>query len=204
MNNFNKTRNWIDDRKYQYSKEVILYEKEKEGKAELKFISENNLFAISLSHKNKISVFKHQKVADWIVLEFLDDDYVNLHLIELKRTISTGRWQEIKEQLKGAYEHSFLLKGLFDYKINKIFCYSAYINDKFGNVENTANPVLLKNSVGNRSQTSAIDWNKNKISIHDLSVSHIKIKLKLDKNNIGQGSYKCNHGDGSCGPGYNG
>lgn len=188
MSNFNKTCDWIDINKYQYSKEVILYEKENDGKAELKFSSKNKLFAISLSHKNKISVFKHQKVADWIVLEFLDDDHINLHLIELKKTITTANWQKIKEQLKGAYEHSFLLKGLFDYKINKIFCYSAYIHDKFDNV-NTANLILLKNSIGNRSQTSAIDWNKNKISIHNLIVPHIKIKLQLGNDGIGQGSY---------------
>jgi len=178
MSNFSAVLNWIDKNKYQYSNKIVLDEKENDGKAELEIISKNRLFAISLSHKNKIKVFKNQKVADWIVVEFLNDNQINLHLIELKRTITTSHWQKIKEQLKGAYEHSFLLKGLFDYEINEIFCYSAYVYDKLNNL-NTTNPVFLRNSLGNKSQTSAIDWNNDKINIHNLSVSHKKIKLKL-------------------------
>ena len=179
--------------KYKVGKNIIVEEKAEDGKAELKLDSDNNLFAISLSHKDSIKVFKHQKVADWIILEFLDDTYkkVNLHLIELKRTITDGTWQKIKEQLKGAYEHSFLLKGLFDYEIGNIICYSAYIYDKLvsTNLNNTTNPVLLKATLGNTAKTSSIDWNNDKINFHNLNIFHKKIKLDLD-NDIGKGSFR--------------
>jgi hypothetical protein len=187
MSDFNAILNWMDKNKYQYSTKIVLDEKENDGKVKLEIISKNKLFAISLSHKSKIKIFKNQKVADWIVVEFLIDKQINLHLIELKRTITTSSWQKIKEQLKGAYEHSFLLKGLFDYEINEIFCYSAYVYDKLNNI-NTTNPIFLKNSLGDKSQTSAVDWENNKINIHNLSVFHKKIVLELI-NDIGTGVY---------------
>ena len=186
MNNLSYL-DWLDNNKYQFSQKVILDEKENDGKVKLELKSKNNLFAISLSHKDKIKIFKNQKVADWVVLEFLNENEVYLHLLELKRTITISSWQKIKEQLKGAYEHSFLLKGLFNYKIKEIFCYSAYVNDNLS-LQNTTNPILLKNSLGNNIQTSAIDWSNETINIHDMSVSHKKIKLNL-VGDIGKGVY---------------
>lgn len=188
MIDFNDVLNWLDKNKYQYSKKIILDEKENEGRAELVLSSKNNLFAISLSNKDRITVFKNKKVADWIVLEFVNEMEVNLHLIELKRTITASSWTKIKAQLKGAFEHSFLLKGLFNYEIKQIFSYSAYIYDKLDTI-NTTNPVLLKNSVGNKKQTSAIDWSNDRIEIHGIDVYHKKIELSLE-DDIAKGIYK--------------
>jgi len=168
--------------------QLVLEEKEDDGKAELAIVSNNYIFAISLSHQNKIKAFKHQKVADWIVLEFLNSKEVVLHLIELKRSIKTNSWQKIKEQFKGAYEHSALLKGLFDYEIKDVICYSAYVFDKL-NLESTSNPILLKNSLGNDEYKSAIDWKKEKISMHNIDFLHVKIELNLE-NGIGKGCYQ--------------
>ena len=188
MFNYTEVLDILD--KYKDGKSFILEEKAEDGRAQLSIISDNNLFAISLSHKNNISVFKHKKVADWIVLEFLDESFknINLHLLELKRTITDSSWQKVKEQLKGAYEHSFLLKGLFDYKINDIVCYSAFVYDKL-KLQTTTNPILLKASLGNNNQTSSTDWDNNTLMIHDMSIRHIKIPLTLD-DEIGKGSCK--------------
>ena len=114
MFEFNEVLKWISGNMYQYNTKVILNEKENDGEAELEFISNNKLFAISLSHKNKIKIFKHQKVADWIVIEFINQSLVNLHIIELKRTLRDSTWQKVKEKFKGALKNSFLLKGLFE------------------------------------------------------------------------------------------
>jgi len=178
--------------KYKNGKSFILDEKEDSGKIKLNINSNNNLFAISLSHKNSISVFKHNKVADWIVLEFLDDSCqnINLHLFELKRTITDSSWQRIKEQFKGAYEHSFLLKGLFNYKINSVICYSAFIYDKL-KLQNTPNPVSLRQSSGNNKKSSNLDWNNETVRFYNNKIQYIKhkkISLILD-GTTGKGSY---------------
>lgn len=188
MFNYNEVLDILD--KYKDGKSFILEEKAEDGKAQLSINSDNKLFAISLSHKNNISVFKNKKVADWIVLEFLDDTFknINLHLLELKRSITDSSWQKVKEQFKGAYEHSFLLKGLFDYKINNVICYSVFVYDKL-KLETTTNPILLKASLGNNNKTSSRDWNSSAIMIHNMNISHIKIPLNL-VNEIGRGSYK--------------
>jgi len=174
---------------YSYGTNVVIDEKANDGKAKLELSSQNPLFAISLSHKMSIKVFKHQKVADWIVIEFLDETFksVNLHLIELKRTITDSSWAKAKEQLKGALEHSFLLKGLFEYKIEEIFCYTAYVNDNLS-TRDTTNPVLLKNSLGNHQQSSSLDWNSNEINIHNKWLQHKKIQLEL-VGDTGKGVY---------------
>lgn len=190
MNNIEYTLKIFDKNKYQFGNNVELTETAKDGKALLRLISKNNLFAISLSGKNKIVVFHHKKVADWIVVEFLNDNKINLHIIELKRTIKETKWQEIKEQFLGAYEHSYLLKGVFDSKINNILLYTAFVYDKL-NTLNTPNLVTLKATNGNNNKTSALDWNKDTIKIKEQKFRHIKIKLNLDSSNgIGIGEYE--------------
>ncbi len=188
--NYNEVLNILQEDKYKNGNNFVLDEQEDNGKIELNINSNNNLFAISLSHKNSISVFKHKKVADWIVLEFLDDSFknINLHLFELKKTINYSSWQKIKEQFKGAYEHSFLLKGLFNYKINSVICYSAFIYDKL-KLQNTTNPTLLKKSLGNDKKSSSIDWNNKTIRLYNNKhIQHIKISLK--PGTTGKGSYE--------------
>jgi len=190
MNNIEYTLKIFDKNKYQFGNNVELTETAENGKALLRLISKNNLFAISLSGNNRIVVFHHKKVADWIVVEFLNDNKINLHIIELKRTIKETKWQEIKEQFLGAYEHSYLLKGVFDSKINNILLYTAFVYDKL-NTLNTSNPVTLKATNGNNNKTSALDWNKDTIKIKEQKFRHIKIKLNLDSSNgIGIGEYE--------------
>jgi len=190
MNNIEYTLKIFDKNKYQFGNNVELTETAEDGEALLRLISKNNLFAISLSGNNRIVVFHHKKVADWIVVEFLNDNKINLHIIELKRTIKETKWQEIKEQFLGAYEHSYLLKGVFDSKINNILLYTAFVYDKL-NTLNTPNLVTLKATNGNNNKTSALDWNKDTIKIKEQKFRHIKIKLNLDSSNgIGIGEYE--------------
>lgn len=190
MNNIEYTLKIFDKNKYQFGNNVELTETAEDGEALLRLISKNNLFAISLSGNNRIVVFHHKKVADWIVVEFLNDNKINLHIIELKRTIRETAWQKIKEQFLGAYEHSYLLKGVFDSKINNILLYTAFVHDRLDTL-NTSNPVTLKATNGNNNKTSALDWNKDTIKIKEQKFRHIKIKLNLDSSNdIGIGEYE--------------
>lgn len=169
---------------------VFIDENAEDGKAELELSSHNLLFAISLSNKNRIKVFKHQQVADWIVIEFMDNEYsnINLHIIEIKRTITESSWSKTKLQFKGGLEHSFLLKGLFDYKIKNIYLYTAYVNVRL-HTTNTTNPALLKSTVGTYQQTSSVDWNNSQIHIDMGTFNHKKIELSLNEN-IAKGSYR--------------
>jgi len=169
---------------------VLIDENAEDGKAELELSSHNLLFAISLSNKNRIKVFKHQQVADWIVIEFMDNEYsnINLHIIEIKRTITESSWSKTKLQFKGGLEHSFLLKGLFDYKIKNIYLYTAYVNVRL-HTTNTTNPALLKSTVGTYQQTSSVDWNNSQIHIDMGTFNHKKIELSLNEN-LSKGSYR--------------
>jgi len=188
MNNIKDILKIFDKNKYQFDKEVNLYETTQNGRASLILKSKNTLFAISLSHKNKIVVFNHKQVADWIVVEFLDNNKINLHIIELKRTITETTWQKVKSQFLGAYEHSYLLKGVFNYEVNEILLYTAFVKDE-SNLLNTTNPVMLKSTNGSSDKTSAIDWTKNVIKIKEQKFRHIKIELNLDKK-VGIGEYE--------------
>ena len=188
MFSFDEKILWLDENKYQYKHSVSLCETAKDGKAILHINSTNKLFAISLSHKGAIKVFKHKNVADWIVLEFLDYNEINLHLIELKRTITADKWEQVKKQFLGALQHSFLLQGLFGYNLKNVILYTAFVNNKF-DIKNTTNPTLLKFSLGTNEKSSAVDWGKDKIMILNKRFQHKKIKLNLQED-IGVGEYE--------------
>ncbi len=177
---FREKLEWLDKNKYYYNTTIILKEKEESGKTELEFSSRNRLFGISLSKSNRISVFKRQKVADWIIIEFLDNNSrINLHIVELKRTVDEWSWLKIKKQFEGALQHSYLLKGLFSYEINGINFYTAYVNDNL-KPETTPNPVNLKD---------ILDWGRERIIVLGRQFLHKEIKLELE-DGVAKGIYK--------------
>ena len=176
---FKERLEWIGKNHYKKSNEVVVEEKEEQGRAEVVFRSDNELMYISLSRNNSLKYINYNEVADGTVVEFLDESSVNLHVVECKKTITEQKWEKVKRQLKGGLVNSFGLCGLLNKSISKVVFYTAFREDKLDSI-NTTNPVLLKATIGTKQKTSAIDWNSSKVSILNKDFEHIKIKLDSD------------------------
>jgi len=175
---FEERLGWIDPNHYEYGNSVKVIEKESAGNAEIIISSLNKLMRINISHKNKLNYLKKRKVADSVVCKFLGDE-LELHIIECKRTVALSSWSDVKEQFEGALLHSFALCGILGKNISNVIFYTAFSREKFDYI-NTADPVFLKNTIGTKEKTSAIDWGSDKINILDRKFKHTKIQLNND------------------------
>ena len=176
---------WFDTNHYSYDKKVKVVENNEDGRAEVDFKSEEILFKISCSEKNRLEYLKQRKVADASIFKFTDEDKVDLHVVECKKTLRDSDWAKAKKQFEGGLINSYGVCGILGKRINNIFFYTAYREERLS-YTNTANPVLLKNTLGNKDLTSAIDWGRGRVSIIDRQFEHRKIKL----DESGYGEYR--------------
>ncbi len=172
---FEERLDWFNTNHYEYGNSVKVIEREIAGEAEIVISSTDKLLSINVSHKNRINYIKRQNVADGVICRFLED-YLELHIIECKKTATHSSWSKAKKQFEGGLLNSFALCGLLNKDISKILFYTAFREEKFDNV-NSADPVLLKATLGTNQKTSAIDWNSKDIDILNGKFEHKKIKL---------------------------
>jgi len=181
--NFEERLNWIYSDYYEFGCEAKVIEKNEEGKAEIIFSSSDNFLSICLSEENRLKYLKRANVADGTVCKFIDDNTLELHIVECKRTINTKNWEKVKLQFEGGLINSYGLCGILDKKVAKIIFYTAYKNNKMDTL-NTTNPILLKATLGNNQKSSAMDWKSKYVRIQNREFEHIKIEL--DSNGKGE------------------
>lgn len=185
---FEERLKFISKNEYQIAKNVKVEEKEEAGKAEVLFSSTTNvLMSISLSQENRLKYINYSEVADGTVVELLENDKINLHIVECKKSVNEEKWEKVKNQLRGGIVNSLALGGVLNKSIKNIFLYTAFRNESFKK-ENSTNPVLLKATLGTNQKSSSLDWNDESIKILKNYFKHIKIQL--DDNGYGKVEFK--------------
>lgn len=181
---FEERLSWLDKQHCHYNKTVKVIEKSKEGEAEILFNSPSNVLSAFLSEGNRLKYLNKQQVADRTICVF-DNNEVELHIIELKKSVTDAKWSQTKQQFEGGLINSFGLSGILNQQVSKVVFYTAFRNDLMQDFSRTTNPILLKATIGNTQKTSSIDWKDTKVKILGREFEHIKIQL----DNQGKGSY---------------
>lgn len=119
---------WIKKESYQLDKTITVEELENEGASCIEFSSpQNQLLKINWGNKNHLSFLTDTKNSDGVILELQGDKAVALHFIELKRTISLGKWKEVKGQIRGSLKHSLGFLGILNIPIpNRLVCHTVF------------------------------------------------------------------------------
>jgi hypothetical protein len=153
---------WIEPDHFERGSAVSVIERQKGGEGTATFTSpgNNQLLRFNLSEENRLRLLKQRKVADGILLELgQDGDPVRLHLVELKGSVTTGKWCEVKEQLLGALHNAHALMGLLGLPMpDSIECHTCYTKDRISPQE-SAQPAMFKPGVGVRlAPREGRDW----------------------------------------------
>jgi len=123
-----RLEDWFESNSYHLNKEIEFEELEADGACKIKFISPgNNLLKINWGNKNHLNFLTDIKNSDGVFLEFEGDKAIALHFVELKRTISLGKWTEVKGQIRGSLKHSLGFLGVLNIPIpNKLVCHTGF------------------------------------------------------------------------------
>lgn len=142
-------------------------------------LSRNAIFIEKL--EEEINIFSCGKCADYIILEFLEKGEFNIHILELKQTITKKSWKNIKEQFWGAYLRMFSIIPFYFEEIKNmqsILFYTIYVNDKL------SKDIILDRYNLYNIESEYLDWIKSK----NIEIGLItKEKFKHKKINVENG-----------------
>ena len=163
-----------------------------EGEADLEIQLVNKCILIQKLENSKPEYFLNKKCADYVIFENTDTSW-KAHIFEMKKTISTNKWEtEIKKQFHGAIQNILALSGILGIEITDIILHTVYRNDKINDMANLAKKhfcLHCKNENRSNYNTEKSDWNDVEISLKFLDrkkFKHNKIKLDLE---TGTGKY---------------
>jgi len=140
---------------------------------------------LKLDESWDIAWLKNKRRADYAVFE-LKGSMLIVHIFELKRTINSKTWKNMKEQFEGAYLRIGAITGVLGKRASKIRLYSCYINDNLASISITKRAALSNQRI----LKSYKSWKSPKIilnySVGNVTCTHTKIPL----NKSGVGSYQ--------------
>lgn len=165
-----------------------LREEKESGKSDLRVtISNDNLCIYDFDNKKKCGFVREEKKTgmnksvDHVLFEKRKDGW-RIHLIEMKSSVGCKTWREgIKPKVRTSYLTSLAIGEFLGIKIVDAIAYTTYENEKFGNVENGANPRAMIPQLGIAARDPVIDeWEKDRIYLNlgeELLISHKRIKM---------------------------
>lgn len=170
-----KTMNSIFESLYfkEVSNNCVSLEENKDNvnmKLQLYNIKNKSVLLSKFEGQGKFPLFKNKKCADYILLEFIENDKINMHIFELKKKLCEDTWEKIKMQFLGAFYKSLIIFPFYNFNINnieKIYAYTIITDFKF------------KDSINYRYKNP--EWEQKVLNINNFfrkEFNHQTIKIK--------------------------
>ncbi len=154
----------------------IITEDAKEGLTECDIFLAKGILLKNLDDW-KIKIFKHKRVADYCILQPLANGKWKLNVIEIKKSVSTKRWnKKIKLQFRGAYLYALTLIEILDIDIEDVKFITVYNKD---NITNAINMTELKAGINNIDDSENDDWLNDYYFLEN--IEGIKVKYEHKK-----------------------
>ena len=186
----------------EWEKEIIqLEEKEDTGKSllNMKLKSQSNLCIKNVDKKhtelyffqtNKLkSMFKR---VDHIVFEHLKNDKWNIHLIEMKSSMSTEKWTEVKGKFRASYLLVQGLAAMLEMPIEEVCMYTTYEKVIFSLPDTM--PSVRRLMLGQKLIKPEYEWNSNNVGLNfgtTINFKHKPIQMQRNEEGVLVGEYIC-------------
>jgi hypothetical protein len=185
--------NFIEEKYVLYKQsEYELFENDEGGESLLIVnVEEESICVTNYDKKKKCSFIREDKkygmkkcVDHFIIIN--KNGLWQLHMFEMKTTVGTQTWNNIKLKFRSSYLNICALCVFLGITIDETFAYTTYSKEKFDDIKNTANPSTMKAPLGFKPPQKAIDeWNEGKVTLnfgYSKTFDHIKIKMeKVDE-----------------------
>lgn len=175
--------------------DILVAETDQGGFARLTVKNTSRCIVLRQLAKNRLGYISEKKTADSVLFEQAETGEWTLHIIELKRTLSSSSWDTVIHQLRGAFLNALAVAGVLDIdRIEKVRCYAAYRSTKMEtkDIVSTPDPIFIKSLVGEDIERSALwSWTHKRVKLPDETTALIEL-LQLDES--GCGSYTLHSG----------
>ena len=176
------------------NQEMVLIESEESGKSELKvrLALSDNLCISNVDKKNtEIQFFQNDqrksmnKRVDHIIFEHQGDDIWKLYLIEMKSSVGTQKWHEIKGKFRASYLLSQAVAGMLGLKISETRMYTTFERVRF--LPSETIPTARRVKSGVQLVRMEEEWSGQRFGLNFgecVSFVHTPIQMIRDENGV--------------------
>ncbi len=186
----------------EYSANVIhLEETEDTGKSELNFqvVSNKNLIIKNVDKKHtELHFFQKNKMksmfkrVDHIIFENVSDNNWNLHLIEMKSSVGTEKWIEVKGKFRASYLLAQGIAAMLEMHIIETYMYTTYEKVRLSLAETMPSARRLR--LGEKAVSAENEWNGSNFGLNfgtTINFIHKPIQMQRNEQDILIGEYVC-------------
>lgn len=187
--------NFIEDNYFVDKSDVYILEEFKEnGKSRLtvNIGSANNICVKNYDNKNRCCFLRKEKkygmckcIDHFIII--CQNDKWNLYMFEMKTSIGSKSWMDIKEKYRASYLNILALCIFLNIHIDAVYACTTFNKTKFYSAESNPDISSLKIPLGyspSELKTSEEEWNADTVKINlgykTISFIHKKIQMKKD------------------------
>ncbi|WP_437734147.1 hypothetical protein [Sorangium sp. So ce1335] len=152
-----------------------------------------------LDETGRFLFLRGDKNADGALLLIGPDDWVEAHIIECKRKVTQGKWEDILQQMRWTLYKLLALAGVLGLSIDEVHLGTAYRVDELSE-ESSPNPALGKPTLGGTSQQTPgedllsesrlrqLAWENDEVHLPGFQGAFRHVKVQLDETS-GRGVY---------------
>lgn len=178
----------------QEGQEMFLEETEESGKSELhvQLASKENLCIANIDKKNTELLFLQEgkakslyKRVDHMIFEKKQGNQWKLHLIEMKGSVGTEKWKDIKGKFRASYLVAQALAGMLELDISETVMYTTYERATFAHPDTM--PVARHGRSGDPQIRMKDEWEGKRFGLNFgewISFRHIPIKMERNGDGI--------------------
>lgn len=183
----------------QESEIIYLEEAEDTGKSLLKLelISDKSLSIKNVDKKRtefhffqKASSKSMFKRVDHIVFENISDNNWRLHLIEMKSSVGSEKWVEVKGKFRASYLLGQAIAAMLEMNLVETYMYTTYEKVHFSPSKTI--PSARRGRVGQKNVKPQDEWDGKDFGLNfgiRVNFVHRPIQMKRDKQNVLIGEY---------------
>ena len=179
------------------NEEILLEEMEKGGESRLRvhLASKGNLCITNVDRKRTdMQFFKEDRTnsmykrVDHMIFERLKDGVWRLHLIEMKGSVGTDKWSEIKGKFRASFLLGQAIGAMLEMQLSETVMYTTFEKVRFG-LSSTI-PSARRGKLGEMKIRMEEEWDRGQFGLNfgqRVSFIHRPIQMKRNEEGILEG-----------------
>lgn len=181
---------------------AIVKETKKDGYAEVTCLIPEGQLCVqrNLEETGRFLFLRGDKNADGALLLIHPDGRTEAHIVECKRKVTQGKWEDILQQMRWTLYKLLALAGVLGISIDEVHLCTAYRVDELSE-ESSPNPTVGKPTLGDASDQTPeegelsearlrqLAWEGNEVRLPGFDDVFRHVKVQLD-NDSGRGVYE--------------
>ena len=170
-------------------KSFLEFQLESKENISIKNVDKNPTQLLFFKKEKNLSMYKR---VDHIIFECIEDNNWKLHLIEMKSSVGTKKWTDIKGKFRASYLLAQAIAAMLEMNIAETCMYTTYDKVSFDFAETM--PVGRRLLLGIEHIKPQDEWNGDEFGLNfgtRVKFNHMPIKMIRNAQGVLEGQFAC-------------